>query len=41
MQKYEIRDLSLAPSGHQKIEWVKQNMPLLNGLEKEFLETRR
>ncbi|MBR3755962.1 MAG: adenosylhomocysteinase [Firmicutes bacterium] len=40
MQKYEIRDLSLAPSGHQKIEWVKQNMPLLSGLEKEFLETK-
>jgi len=40
MQKYEIRDLSLAPSGHQKIEWVKNNMPLLSGLEKEFLETK-
>ena len=40
MQRYESRDLSLAPSGHQKIEWVKQNMPLLSGLEKEFLETK-
>ena len=40
MQKYEIRDLALAPSGHQKIEWVKKNMPLLNGLEEEFKQTK-
>ena len=40
MQNYEIRDINLAPSGHQKIEWVKNNMPLLSGLEKEFLETK-
>ncbi len=31
-----IKDISLAPSGHDKIEWVKRNMPLLNTLEKEF-----
>ncbi len=29
MENYEIRDISLAASGHQKIEWVKNNMPLL------------
>ena len=40
MNKYEIRDLSLAPSGHQKIEWVKNNMPLLSGLEEEFKATK-
>lgn len=40
MQKYEIRDISLAPSGHQKIEWVKNNMPLLRGFEEEFLKTK-
>lgn len=40
MQKYEIRDLSLAPLGHQKIQWVKNNMPLLSGLEEEFVKTR-
>lgn len=40
MQKYEIRDISLAPSGHQKIEWVKNNMPILNGLEEEFIQTK-
>jgi adenosylhomocysteinase len=33
-----IKDIKLAPSGHQKIEWVKNNMPLLNGLEEEFIK---
>lgn len=40
MNKYEIRDIALAPSGHQKIEWVKNNMPLLRGFEEEFLKTK-
>ena len=40
MREYEIRDLALAPSGHQKIQWVRHYMPLLAGLEKEFRETR-
>jgi adenosylhomocysteinase len=40
MKKYEIRDLGLAPSGHQKIEWVKNNMPLLRGFEEEFIKTK-
>ena len=35
-----IRDIGLAPSGRQKIEWVKGNMPLLNSLEKEFAQTK-
>ena len=38
--KYEIRDINLAPSGHQKIQWVRNNMPLLRGLEDEFLQTK-
>ena len=33
MKQYDIKDISLAPSGHQKIEWVRNNMPLLRGLE--------
>ncbi len=37
---YDIRDISLAPSGHTKIEWVKNNMPLLRALEDEFRRTR-
>ena len=40
MKQYEIRDIALAPSGHQKIQWVKNNMPLLAGLEEEFLKTK-
>ncbi|MGP1569656.1 MAG: adenosylhomocysteinase [Eubacteriales bacterium] len=36
MVKNEIRDIALAKSGHKKIEWVKNNMPLLNELEREF-----
>lgn len=31
-----IRDLSLAPSGHDKNEWVRRNMPLLRGIEEDF-----
>lgn len=37
---YDIRDISLAPSGHTKIEWVKNNMSLLRALEEEFSRTR-
>ena len=40
MEQYQIRDIHLAPSGHQKIQWVKNNMPLLSGLEKEFEKTK-
>ncbi|MDX9887944.1 MAG: adenosylhomocysteinase [Anaerovoracaceae bacterium] len=36
MQPYDIRDLSLAQWGHQKISWVKENMPLLSEFEEEF-----
>lgn len=38
--KYDIRDEALAPYGHTKIEWVKNNMPLLRGFEEEFKETK-
>lgn len=40
MKQYEIRDIALAPSGHQKIQWVKNNMPLLAGLEEEFKKNK-
>jgi len=36
----QIRDPALAPSGHQKIDWVRRNMPLLRGLEEEFAQER-
>lgn len=35
-----IRDISLAPSGRQKIEWVKRNMPILRRIEDEFKQKR-
>lgn len=37
---YDIRDIGLAPSGHRKIEWVRNNMPLLRAMEDEFRETK-
>lgn len=40
MEKYIVKDISLAPSGHRKIEWVKNNMPLLSALEEEFRKNR-
>ena len=40
MKEYEIRDIALAPQGHQKIEWVRAHMPLLRGLEEEFTRIR-
>lgn len=40
MKNYEIRDIGLAAKGHQKIEWVRNNMPLLYDLEKEFSEKK-
>ncbi len=36
----EIRNIDLFESGERKIQWVKANMPLLSGLEKEFSEEK-
>ncbi len=36
----EIRDIRLADSGEQKIEWVKRNCDLLRTLEQEFAQTK-
>jgi adenosylhomocysteinase len=36
METYEIRDISLAPSGRRRIEWVSRNMPLLTGLKEKY-----
>ncbi|WED21320.1 adenosylhomocysteinase [Vibrio sp. JC009] len=30
------KDISLAPQGHQKIEWVRSHMPILRSLEERF-----
>ncbi|MEI6580079.1 MAG: adenosylhomocysteinase [Eubacteriales bacterium] len=37
---YEIRDITLAEDGKNKIDWVRKNMPLLQSLEKDFSETK-
>ena len=35
-----VRDMKLAPSGHDKIEWVKNFMPVLNKIEEEYSKTK-
>ena len=35
-----IRDITKWESGHQKVEWVRKNMPLLRGIEEDFSKTR-
>lgn len=37
---YEVRDISLAPSGERKIEWVMRNMPILTKIAEEFKVTK-
>ena len=36
----EIRDINLWESGCRKIQWVKDNMPLLRSYEEEFIEKK-
>ena len=36
----DIKDINLAPSGRVKIDWVRANMPVLAGIEKEFKKTQ-
>jgi len=35
-----IRDIKLAPSGHDKIAWVKNFMPVLNHIDEEYSKTK-
>ncbi len=37
---YIVRDIGLAPSGRLKIDWVKEHMPVLNEIRREFEETK-
>ena len=32
----DIKDINLAPSGRDKIEWVASYMPVLSGIRKRF-----
>ncbi|MDR0854443.1 MAG: adenosylhomocysteinase [Clostridiales Family XIII bacterium] len=36
MPDYDIKDIALAPSGTQKINWVRDHMPILRGLEERY-----
>ncbi len=36
----QIKDINLAKSGHDKINWVKSYMPVLNKINEEFTRTR-
>lgn len=36
----KIKDISLAESGYQKIEWVRRNCPLLKSLTEEYCESK-
>ena len=35
---YEVRDINLAKSGLEKIEWAYRNMPVLRAIEAELIE---
>ncbi|MBN6185948.1 adenosylhomocysteinase [Aneurinibacillus sp. BA2021] len=35
-EKSIVRDMSLAPNGHLKIDWVKEHMPVLNRIREQF-----
>jgi len=35
-----IRDIKLAPSGHDKINWVKNFMPVMAAIDREFSESK-
>ncbi|HBQ87588.1 MAG TPA: adenosylhomocysteinase, partial [Syntrophomonas sp.] len=35
-----IKDIGLAPAGHNKLTWVSQNMPVLNILREDFLKNQ-
>lgn len=35
-----VKDMSLAPSGHAKIEWVKNFMPVMSAIDKEFSQSK-
>ncbi|MCR5834430.1 MAG: adenosylhomocysteinase [Selenomonadaceae bacterium] len=35
-----VRDIKLAPSGHDKIEWVKNFMPVMSAIDREFSQSK-
>ncbi|MBR8829975.1 MAG: Adenosylhomocysteinase [Chroococcopsis gigantea SAG 12.99] len=39
-KKYEIKDISLAPSGKQRIEWAGREMPVLKQIKERFAQEK-
>lgn len=37
---YDVKDISLAPQGKMKIEWVQRHMPVLEHIKKKFIEEK-
>ncbi|HEY0196596.1 MAG TPA: adenosylhomocysteinase [Methanobacterium sp.] len=37
---YDVKDISLAPQGKKKIEWVQRHMPVLEHIKKKFTEEK-
>ncbi len=37
---HNVKDMSLAPEGKKKIEWVQRHMPVIEHIKKEFLEEK-
>ncbi len=40
MANYEIKDITLAPEGKRRIEWVKKHMPILSTYDKLYSEAK-
>jgi len=40
LSDYVVRDMNLAPEGRLKIAWVREHMPVLNSVRKEFEQDR-
>ena len=38
--EHDIKDIKLAPYGHEKIEWAYRNMPVLRKIEAELIEEK-
>ena len=36
----DIKDIKLAPSGHDKIDWVASYMPILNTIKEDFIKNQ-
>jgi adenosylhomocysteinase len=39
-KKYEIKDISLAPKGKQRIEWAGREMPVLRQIQERFAKEK-